>query len=739
LNNDISYIQNSGFNYYSLDGKLTPNRNFGTYQVVKQKPFTVRYTINKNRVWSDGTPITAVDLLIDFIVCSSTYSIKAGLGDPADQSRSPIFTSTCYGRDFDKFIVGMPSISADKLSITFQFSKPFPDWEIYSPLPFPIHALMLLSEGRSSLQPMNMSLAAKERFEAAFLNSDNLILKSVGNFWSTAYNLKEISASTNPLLLVNNGPYLVKSATPGKGIVLEYNERYNSGTPVSGVRKLNLVLATDSNAALTAVSKGDIDIYQASPVADSRTSGLVTPNVKVITSNQGIFEHIDLKIGSQPGSTTPYAGPFAGNSLRAQELRTAFLLAVPRDEIIEKVIAPINPQSQRLDSLLLYPEEDAYRNVTKNSGIANYSRGTQKEREARALEIVRKYFPGASASNPGFKVNLLWGTPTNSRRAAVVPLVKSALARAGIEVIAPGVANWATQLPTNNWDAAMFAWVKSFSQPGNTNLYCTSCGNNYSSYSNATVDKTREKLQSEIMTESEQISTRVLVEKNLFNDAVTLPLFQHPSITWTSSQIQRVKPSALPANIFWNFWEWTYPGLKQIPLYESRTNQDSPKQTPTPAASPTKKTPSSSDQTLTIPDAPKNLRLRIVGSSALISVDISNRSTAKPNAVFLVSKALGISESKPLIGKISGTSASFEIPVRQSMLGNKYPVSIFLANEKGRSKPLNGTMNFPGASKPTTSPAPQPEPTVPQTITCTFANQVRTFSGGKCPPGWDEY
>ena len=71
-----------GFNYYNEKKELVKNTTFGSYKIVKNTPtdFRVQYTVAPDRVWSDGTPITGVDLLLSHVLGSDAYSIAAGLG-----------------------------------------------------------------------------------------------------------------------------------------------------------------------------------------------------------------------------------------------------------------------------------------------------------------------------------------------------------------------------------------------------------------------------------------------------------------------------------------------------------------------------------------------------------------------------------------------------------------------------------------------------------------------------------
>ena len=132
-----------GFLYYDSDPKLVMNTDFGTMKIVKNQPndFQIQYTVKKGQVWSDGTPIDAVDLLLSHVVAADGYSKDAGLGDPADSTTKPAFDSVSYAGPYGLNVVGLPKLSADKMSLTVKFKKPLPDWELLAPGPSPVHTL----------------------------------------------------------------------------------------------------------------------------------------------------------------------------------------------------------------------------------------------------------------------------------------------------------------------------------------------------------------------------------------------------------------------------------------------------------------------------------------------------------------------------------------------------------------------------------------------------------------------
>ncbi len=556
FNSEVAYMQGFGFNYYDNSPKLVDNKVFGSYKIVSQKPFKVQYTVNKGKVWSDGTPITGVDLLLSHVICSSSYSFAAGLGDPTDNEVAPAFNALCYGGTYDEHHVGLPTLSADKMSVTIEYDAKIPDWQIMGPGPSPVHTLVLMAEGKTKLQSVAANNAAKAKFEKAFYAYSKKLMKPMGEIWSNAYSINSVDNATNPLLLVGNGAYILKSAVPGQAVTLVLNKRHKtnpSGPATSGVKTVVFRIIGDGTAAAQALRNQEVDIYQGQPTADSVALLKAIPTAKVIGGAQAVYEHIDLRAGTANGVEEEYNGPFAGDSQKAKDLRFAFLLAYPRDEIVDKLIKPINSSAVRMDSLLLFPGEPGYDDMVKNSGVSRYLKGSQSEREAAALALVRKH------SATDVKINLLWGTPSNARRASEAQIVKAALGRAGFDVNAPGVVRWSSELDSSAWDAEFFAWVKSaITQDGNADLFCSDCGNNLLGYNNAKVDAAVKKLRGSLLSEKEKLAQYLVIEKEIMADALTLPIFQHPGVTAVNKKLKNVKPNPLSPQLVWNYWEWKY-------------------------------------------------------------------------------------------------------------------------------------------------------------------------------------
>ena len=931
FNREILNYRFSGFTFENKNSEVEPNKTFGSYRVISNTPFRVQYTVNPGRVWSDEVPITAVDLLLHHTICSSVFSEKNGLGKPLTSGSAPIFNSNCYGGTYDENISKV-SISSDKLSLIVEYKNYFPTWESVTPRPFPVHALVLISEGNSQLASKEVGFQAKARFENAWLSGNSNLLSAYGKVWSSNYILNNVTSSTNPLLLIGNGGYKIESASANDSLVLTYNEKYNSGPRVGGISKIIYKINPDGNALIQAIRNSEIDIYQGTPTADAAASLKSIPNVNVIGFHTGVYEHIDLRANSAQGVNENYTGIFSGNNEKARDLRRAFLLTIPREEINDKLISPVTGLSNRLDSLLSFPNGSNYETLRAKSGIDFFTKSSLSIRQAQALSLVQKYFPNASAGNPIVKVNLLWGTTSNARRIAVASLIKNSAMKAGFDINAPGVQAWSSALGSNSWDGAFFAWVR---QPGdtlrNSDYYCSNCALNYSGWRNSIIDSAVKRLRENQMSDNEFTGSLVSVESQVYSEGLSLPLYQHPAIVAVSKNLKNISPSSNQFPISYNYWEWNYLDSKPFDLFISPTPTPTPTPTATqpntfkcsgfnsvsvgsltrvsnqivqvdatveacsyeivvvsdsgeifrtgvinatqlgqvnvkeqfinatctngysfylnawtelnglgtlkktatnrmlsatcaPASVVKPTTPTFSgvnfagntininvnigssassrpdkiylvapklgvnssaplegkisgstaswslplnnilsgvaipleivgekngvkSEPLTgsytkpavsitaVPPAPTNYSSRIVGTSAIITIQVSAKESSRASSAHLYSSALGIKKGSALQGEVVGTKALIEVPIKASMAGKKYPLTIYLENSKGESKPLNATLSIPKAPKAPTLPTAQPKPVVPKAVICSFGSQTRTFEDD-CPPGW---
>jgi peptide/nickel transport system substrate-binding protein len=548
-----------GFNYYNDKKELIKNTVFGNYKIVKntKTDFRVQYTVNPGRVWSDGTPITGVDLLLSHVLGSDEYSIAAGLGDPTNKTTPPAFNGLGYSGTYSKNIVGEPVLSSDEMSVTLRWKSPIANWDIYGPGPSPVHALVLMAEGKDELQSVSANNAAKDRFLAAYKSKNTALLKKMGDVWSKDYTITTINKSTNPLLLISNGGFIVDNAVAKTSLTMKLNPRYNSGPKMSGtIDTIVFKVITDGTAATQALANGELDIYAGQATADAVAALKKISSINVTGGEQAVYEHWDLHYDSVEGEP-PYSGIFSvKGGAKAKALRQAFLLALPRQEIMEKLIEPINGVSTPLCTAWVAPGSAAYDKICAANGSAFYSRGTQESRNKSALALVQKFYPDALKKPITVNVLVPGG---NTRRAAQFALAKANMAKVGFNLVGDVQSGWGGLLGNGKYDAFFFAWVSSaVLQKQSCSVLETNGASNYvMGYSNKVVDQVCQELDVAAK-DSILIQKYIKADRALFADAVTLPVFVHPGVNAINKNLKGVKPAPLSPQLTWNYWEWTY-------------------------------------------------------------------------------------------------------------------------------------------------------------------------------------
>ena len=561
-NSTIGYLTSSGFGYYDSSRTWVPNTTFGSYKVTSNKAtdFRVQYTVAPGRVWSDGTPITGIDLLSTHMIYSRDYAKAAGLGDWDAKDKMAFNAAGLSSSTYSSYQIGDPIVSADKMSVTFKYKQKFPDWWLSVIGARPVHAWTLAAEGKTELQSVSANEAARDRWYAAFKAKDTDLLTKIGTIWSTGYNSPDVNAATtNPLLWVGNGGFSVVSAIKGQSVTLKANPLYNSGPKVSGdIKNIIQKFVADGNPVVQALGNGEVSLYSGQQTADGVAALKKLAGVTTIGGLGGAYEHVDLRSGAYKGAGgSPYTGLFAGNGQKATDLRRAFLLCVPRQEIVEKLITPINSEIPVLRSVTVPSHEDArYSKVIAANGSAYYV-GSQASLNKRSLSLVKKYQKNP-VKNP-LKVNFL--VPgNNARRAAQALLLKANLAKCGFDVNLDTQVSWSPKLRDSKYDATFFAWAATSTAQGSIRANWRSDGsNNYSGAPSVpALDAVLDDVFGRPMSQTVLIQSFIKIEREIFGKGYTIPIFQFPSVTAYDNDLKGVKASSLSPTKEWNYWDWKY-------------------------------------------------------------------------------------------------------------------------------------------------------------------------------------
>ena len=500
----------SSFWYFGTDGSIIPNEDFGTYEKTSDDPLTVKYTISDDAKWSDGTPVTAGDFIVHWAANNDTIK--------AEGAETPLFDSISFEQG--KYIPEAPEGEADGKEFTVTYPEPYADWEILISTALPAH--IVAKEAGMSFE--ELVTAAKEK--------DVEALTPAAEFWNDGWDFSP-GELPDASLVPSMGPYKFKDGgwQAGQSITLEANPEY-WGAPAA-TKELVLRFA-DPKTHVQALQNGDLDVIEPQATVDTlqQLEGL-GDDVNVQTGDQLTWEHVDYNRGE--GSV------FADSP----ELREAFALCLPRQQIVDNLIKPIYADAQVMNLREVFPFQDKYQEVVD----AAYPKEMDQPNIEKAKELVEK----SGVSTPTVRLGYQAG---NQRRTETVALIKSSCDQAGFDVQdANSPVFFKEVMPAGDYDAALYAWAGSGQKASGANIYQSDGAQNQQSYNNPEVDAAWDKLATSL-DENEQLEQVKTIEKLLWEDFQAIPLYAHPGLVGHKADVANVRDTAAQSGALWNVEQW---------------------------------------------------------------------------------------------------------------------------------------------------------------------------------------
>lgn len=498
----VDMMTKSAFWYLDPTGKITRNRLLGDYRVVKENPLTVQYTIDEKAVWSDGEPIGYADVLLDWATRSGTLT-KDG---------KPLFSSV---RPLD----GDPAAPEGEVgnrTFTLTYRQPTLNWETNLEALLPAHVVA-----------KQAGMTVDELVEA-IRRQDVATLQPAATFWNTGWQYTADSQVPDPDLIPSSGPYRVVKRD-GSSLILERNEKYWGPRPALD----QIVLRTlDPNEQAQALINGEVDIVEPQALVDVYQQLKEASGVRVLSGNQFAYVHADFRMDSPV--------------FRDLKARQAFAHCIPREEIVTKLIAPVQPDAQVLDLRNIYPFQPAYQQVrARVSGADDYAK-TDIARAKTLLDATGQKTP---------KVVIV--VPANDKRLAeAAAMVADSCGKAGFSVSYETVPSLGDRIEGDSWDIALFQWASQGQLAGAEAIYGTGQPGNFGRYSNPEVDKLFDKLN---LTTDQGAALELMgqVEQALWTDMVTVPLYAQPQIVAVADRVKGVELHAWPAGLTSDAGSWT--------------------------------------------------------------------------------------------------------------------------------------------------------------------------------------
>ncbi|MFT4235381.1 MAG: ABC transporter family substrate-binding protein [Microbacterium sp.] len=556
-NSNVKYVTDvaSSWAYYDNTPKLVKNTDFGTYEQTSEDPLTVDYKITADAVWSDGVPIDEADMLMMWAAMSG--NVEGGWSPAATTGWNLITT--------------MPE-TGDK-EITFVYDEPYVDWELIQPLGVSAHGTYALAypdeytEVQAAWDTYESSQSdddftaytdaaktfaetAKQKVVDAITDGDTAVLEKLATAWNDAYVYTSMPES--PAAFLTAGQYNLLDTKEDEYTTLVANPLFTWGDSPK-YEKITIRAIADSTAALQALEAGELDIWTGQPDADVLAAAQKISSAEIQQGIQASHEHVDLTVNN--------GGPFdpesyGGDEEKALKVRQAFLKTIPRQQIVDNIIKPLQSDAEvRNANLVSAADTVRYPILTANNGSADYA-----EVDIDGAKALLEEAGVTDTIEVGF-----WYPEGNVRRGQEFSLIAESAAKAGFKLVDESEPNWAftdpSQAPINPHDATIFAWSQtSLAVGGSDQMYAcyddpADKGGNYMGYCN---EELTELLKTLNVTADADAQTEILdkAEQLIWADAVTIPIFQFPGLWVSSKNVTGVKAMPLSPDYFWNFWEW---------------------------------------------------------------------------------------------------------------------------------------------------------------------------------------
>lgn len=522
MNGKLAYLTRSSFYYLDAELNIVPDESFGTITVDSEDPLTVTYTINEDVVWSDGDPIDADDMLLAWAVQSAYYN------DGTTDDEGTVISGTSYfdyaGDTSGLALTEFPEISEDNRSLTITYSDPYADYQLVELIDMPVH--VVAEGGGTTVEELRAAFESAPRGDPAAPVEADATIRAAADFWNTGFDATSLPSEES--LYLSSAAFVVDSWDPGQSMTLVRNEAY-VGDLVPAYDSMVIRFVGDSAAQVTALQNGDVDVIAPQPSRDTLTGLEALSNATTLTGDQFSYDHLDLNI-----NTPTFSDP---------AVREAFMKVVPRQQILESIILPLNPDAEVYDSQLFFPGTDGYDEAVAANGSDAYAEVD--------IEGARALLAGATPT-----VRILYNTE-NPNRVDAFTAISAAATEAGFIIEDLGSPDWSSMLPGGDYDASIFGWIsEGVGVTGVPQIFSTEGGSNFNGFTNPEADALMAELIIELDTDA-QVALQLEIENLIWGDFYGLPLFVGPGVAAYTDRVSGIVYNPGQIGNVWNFWEWT--------------------------------------------------------------------------------------------------------------------------------------------------------------------------------------
>ncbi len=506
---------------FGIDGNL----NFYMWKdllesadVVSTDPQVIEYKVNPKAVWSDGVAIDCKDWYYSWMANAGKVEVAnpeyaAGKKDANGNDipeKLPLFdsASTTGYEDIKSITCATPQ------DIKVEFSTPYADWKGLFGALLPAH----VAEQKAGVADITKVDVTAESAE----------LTKLADMFNKGWQ------GWDPSVALSGAWYKIANYTPDQGIVLVRNEKF-WGEPAK-IATLTLKTVTDATAQATALQNNELQAIQ--PQADPGVADQLRGASGVtFAPNAGLtFEHLDLNMKNP--------------LFQDAAVRKAFGECVDRQDIIDKLVAPINPDTPLLNSVIFMPGQNGY----KDDFTLKFDTAAAKaDLEAAGWKLGSNGVYEKDGKKLAFRIS----HKGIQRRSDTTQNIIASCKEAGFAITEDSDTKFnAERLPVGDFDVALFAWVGNPLLSSATSIYSKDGGANYQAYADDKIAPLYEQANKEL-DEAKRLALMQEIDKQIMDDMVTIPLFQLAEMpAWRAELTGPIFNG--PLGLTWNANVWNY-------------------------------------------------------------------------------------------------------------------------------------------------------------------------------------
>ena len=345
----------------------------------------------------------------------------------------------------------------------------------------------------------------------------------------------------HPETIPSGGPFRIAGFRPGETVTLVRNDNYWG--PRAHLDTIQFRLVPDSDAQLAALRNHEADLIRPQSTTDLVNAARRLPDVQSQVRSSLGFEHLTFNL-KHP-------------ALAELAVRQAIATAIDTRQVVDRLLAPLNPDAQVLGNRIWLGGQQPYQDHTGGYGKGDTQAAKQLlERAGWSLGDDGTYRKG------GRRLHLRLATLTEDpRRRAEIVLLQAQLAEAGIQLSLYYTSSrtlFEKWLPEGNFDIADFAWRGGpFALSGSQDTYRPDGGSNYGKFTDPTIDALfRQAIGEPDPTRAADLGNQI--DQRLWDRLPSIPLYQLQEFLAWRNDLRNVTNNPTTEGPFWNVATWAF-------------------------------------------------------------------------------------------------------------------------------------------------------------------------------------